>query len=305
MKHKINVYHIPVLAPESLDALRINQSGIYVDATFGGGGHSAALLERLDGHGRLFGFDQDVDSMRNIPDDSRFVYVHSNFRYMYNFLRYHNVLGKVDGLLADLGVSSHHFDDPDRGFSYRFSGPLDMRMNRMGKLTAADVVRTYDEEALAGIFLLYGELRQARQIASAVVTARRNKDLGRVENLLEVLEPFVRHDREKKFLSQLFMALRMEVNDEISALKEMLEHIPAALKQGGRFAIISYHSLEDRLVKNYIKSGNFEGDNPKDIYGNLPSPFRRINTKVITPPPEEIERNPRSRSAKLRVAERL
>ncbi|MDR2495899.1 MAG: 16S rRNA (cytosine(1402)-N(4))-methyltransferase RsmH [Tannerellaceae bacterium] len=303
MEHKENVYHIPVLAQQSLDGLRINPSGIYVDVTFGGGGHSSALLGRLGAEGRLFGFDQDADAMANIPADSRFVYVHSNFRYLYNYMRYHNVLGKVDGLLADLGVSSHHFDEADRGFSYRHSGLLDMRMNRLSELTAAEVVRTYDEESLARIFDVYGELRQVGRIASAVVKARKIKDVGMVENLLEAVEPFARRDREKKFFAKLFMALRMEVNDEIAALKEMLMHIPATLKSGGRFAVISYHSLEDRLVKNFIKSGNFEGAVRTDFYGNVVSPFLKINTKIITPPPEEVERNPRSRSAKLRIAE--
>lgn len=303
MKHSKNSYHIPVLASESLSALNIIPSGIYVDATFGGGGHSAALLERLDGGGRLFGFDQDEDAAANAPNDSRFVFVRSNFRYLYNFMRYHNSLGKVDGLIADLGVSSHHFDNPARGFSYRFSGPLDMRMNAQSKLTAAHVMATYGEEKLASVFAGYGELKNSRQIASAVVKARRDKAVDSIGRLLEIVEPFSIKGGEKKFLSQLFMSIRMEVNDEIGALKDLLEAIPQVVKRGGRFAVISYHSLEDRLVKNFMKTGNFEGVPQTDFYGNTTQPFRLINRKVIVPEPDEIAVNPRSRSAKLRAAE--
>jgi 16S rRNA (cytosine1402-N4)-methyltransferase len=303
MKHNNNAYHIPVLARESLDGLQIIPSGIYVDATFGGGGHSAALLERLGPGGTLYGFDQDADAAANAPSDSRFIFVRSNFRYIYNFMRYYKSLGNVDGLIADLGVSSHHFDNPSRGFSYRFTGPLDMRMNAQSSLTAAHIATAYPEEKLASVLAGYGELKQSRQIAAAVVKARRDKPVDTIERLVETVEPFAAKGGEKKFLSQLFMALRMEVNDEIESLKELLLAVTQVLKPGGRFAVISYHSLEDRLVKNYMKTGNFEGKPQADFYGNVSSPFRLINRKVITPPPDETARNPRSRSAKLRVAE--
>ena len=291
MEEKEVCYHVPVMLRESLEGLDIQPSGVYVDVTFGGGGHSREILNRLDNEGELYGFDQDADAERNIPADSRFVFVRSNFRYLYNFMRYHGVAGEVDGLLADLGVSSHHFDDKDRGFSFRFDGALDMRMNTRAGQTAADIVNTYTEEQLADLFYLYGELKVARKLASAFA------------DFLEAIKPFTGKDKEKKFLAQVFQALRIEVNDEMCALREMLQQTLQVLKPGGRLVVITYHSLEDRLVKNFLKTGNFEGKAEQDFFGNIKSPFRLVNNKVIVPSDEEIERNPRSRSAKLRIAE--
>lgn len=298
------VYHVPVLLQESLEGMAIRPEGVYVDVTFGGGGHSREILRRLGNDGHLYGFDQDADAEKNIPDDPRFTFVRSNFRYLYNFMRYHQEVEKVDALLADLGVSSHHFDDKERGFSFRFDGLLDMRMNTRAGQTAADVLNTYTEEALANVFYLYGEVKVARKLASMVVTARETKPFATIEDLLEVLKPFIGRDKEKKFLAQVFQALRIEVNDEMRALREMLMATLKVLKPGGRLVVITYHSLEDRLVKNFLKSGNFEGRAEQDFFGNVQSPFRLVNNKVIVPSAEEIERNPRSRSAKLRIAER-
>lgn len=296
-------YHIPVLLQESLEGMNIQPKGIYVDVTFGGGGHSREILSRLASEGHLFGFDQDADAEQNIPNDSRFTFVRSNFRYLYNFMRYHQVAGKVDGLLADLGVSSHHFDDQERGFSFRFDGLLDMRMNTRAGKTAADILNTYPEEELANVFYLYGELKASRKLAATIVKARAEKPIKTIGELLEVVKPFVGKDKEKKFLAQVFQALRIEVNDEMRALKEMLCGTLKVLKPGSRLVVITYHSLEDRLVKNFLKAGNFEGKAEKDFFGNMKSPFRLVNNKVIVPSDEEIERNPRSRSAKLRIAE--
>ncbi len=296
-------YHIPVLLQESLEGMNIQPKGIYVDVTFGGGGHSREILSRLAPEGHLFGFDQDADAEQNIPNDSRFTFVRSNFRYLYNFMRYHQVAGKVDGLLADLGVSSHHFDDQERGFSFRFDGLLDMRMNTRAGKTAADILNTYPEEELANVFYLYGELKVSRKLAATIVKARAEKPIKTIGELLEVVKPFVGKDKEKKFLAQVFQALRIEVNDEMRALKEMLCGTLKVLKPGSRLVVITYHSLEDRLVKNFLKAGNFEGKAEKDFFGNMKSPFRLVNNKVIVPSDEEIERNPRSRSAKLRIAE--
>ncbi len=296
-------YHIPVLLQESLEGMNIQPKGIYVDVTFGGGGHSREILSRLASEGHLFGFDQDADAEQNIPNDSRFTFVRSNFRYLYNFMRYHQVAGKVDGLLADLGVSSHHFDDQERGFSFRFDGLLDMRMNTRAGKTAADILNTYPEEELANVFYLYGELKVSRKLAATIVKARAEKPIKTIGELLEVVKPFVGKDKEKKFLAQVFQALRIEVNDEMRALKEMLCGTLKVLKPGSRLVVITYHSLEDRLVKNFLKAGNFEGKAEKDFFGNMKSPFRLVNNKVIVPSDEEIERNPRSRSAKLRIAE--
>lgn len=297
-------YHVPVLLEESLEGLAIRPDGVYVDVTFGGGGHSRAILQRLGESGSLYGFDQDADAEKNIPGDDRFVFVRSNFRYLYNFMRYHGEVGEVDGLLADLGVSSHHFDDKDRGFSFRFDGKLDMRMNTRAGKTAADVLNQYSEEALADLFYLYGELKTARRIAAAVVKYRAEKPVAEIADLLEIAKPFVGKDKEKKVLAQLFQALRIEVNDEMRALREMLESALRVLKPGGRLVVITYHSLEDRLVKNFLKTGNFEGKARQDFFGNVESPFRLVNNKVIVPGAEEVERNPRSRSAKLRIAEK-
>ena len=304
MKEQEIVYHVPVLLEESLEGMAIRPEGVYVDVTFGGGGHSREILRRLGNDGHLYGFDQDADAEKNIPDDPRFTFVRSNFRYLYNFMRYHQEVEKVDALLADLGVSSHHFDDKERGFSFRFDGLLDMRMNTRAGQTAADVLNTYTEEALANVFYLYGEVKVARKLASMVVTARETKPFAMIEDLLEVLKPFIGRDKEKKFLAQVFQALRIEVNDEMRALREMLMATLKVLKPGGRLVVITYHSLEDRLVKNFLKSGNFEGRAEQDFFGNVQSPFRLVNNKVIVPSAEEIERNPRSRSAKLRIAER-
>lgn len=300
---EITNYHVPVLLKESLEGLSIQPSGVYVDVTFGGGGHSREILKKLDKRGRLYGFDQDADAEQNIPDDSRFVFVRSNFRFLYNFMRYHDEVGEVDGLLADLGVSSHHFDDKDRGFSFRFNGVLDMRMNSRAGRTAADIVNQYTETQLADMFYLYGELKVSRKLASLLAKARQTKKIETIEDFLEVIKPFTGKDKEKKFLAQVFQALRIEVNDEMRALKDMLQQTLQVLKPGGRLVVITYHSLEDRLVKNFLKTGNFEGKSEQDFFGNVYSPFLLINNKVIVPSGEEIERNPRSRSAKLRIAE--
>lgn len=305
MEEKEVSYHVPVMLRESLEGLDIQQAGVYVDVTFGGGGHSRELLNRLDSEGELYGFDQDADAEKNIPADPRFTFVRSNFRYLYNFMRYHGVAGEVDGLLADLGVSSHHFDDKDRGFSFRFDGALDMRMNTRAGQTAADVVNSYTEEQLADLFYLYGELKMSRKLASLLVRSREVKPVETIGDLLEIVKPFTGRDKEKKFLAQVFQALRIEVNDEMRALREMLKQTLQVLKPGGRLVVITYHSLEDRLVKNFLKTGNFEGKVEQDFFGNVNTPFRLINNKVIVPSDEEIERNPRSRSAKLRIAEKV
>lgn len=305
MEEKEVSYHVPVMLRESLEGLDIQQAGVYVDVTFGGGGHSRELLNRLDSEGELYGFDQDADAEKNIPADPRFTFVRSNFRYLYNFMRYHGVAGEVDGLLADLGVSSHHFDDKDRGFSFRFDGALDMRMNTRAGQTATDVVNSYTEEQLADLFYLYGELKMSRKLASLLVRSREVKPVETIGDLLEIVKPFTGRDKEKKFLAQVFQALRIEVNDEMRALREMLKQTLQVLKPGGRLVVITYHSLEDRLVKNFLKTGNFEGKVEQDFFGNVNTPFRLINNKVIVPSDEEIERNPRSRSAKLRIAEKV
>ena len=296
-------YHVPVLLKESVDGMNIQPDGTYVDVTFGGAGHSREILSRLGEGGRLLGFDQDEDAERNIVNDPHFIFVRSNFRYLQNFLRYHNI-EQVDAILADLGVSSHHFDDSERGFSFRFDGALDMRMNTRAGQTAADIVNNYTEEALADVFYLYGELKVARRLASLIVRTRENKKIETIGDFLELVKPFTGKDKEKKFLAQAFQALRIEVNDEMRALKEMLQQTLQVLKPGGRLVVITYHSLEDRLVKNFLKTGNFEGKSEQDFFGNVQTPFRMVNNKVIVPSDEEIERNPRSRSAKLRIAEK-
>lgn len=296
-------YHVPVLLKESVDGMNICPNGTYVDVTFGGGGHSREILSHLEKDGRLLGFDQDEDAERNIVDDPRFIFVRSNFRYLHNFLRYHDI-EKVDAILADLGVSSHHFDDSERGFSFRFDGALDMRMNKRAGLTAADVVNTYAEERLADIFYLYGELKNSRKLASVIVKARANGQIKTIGEFLEIIKPLFGREREKKELAKVFQALRIEVNQEMEALKEMLTAATEALKPGGRLVVITYHSLEDRMVKNIMKTGNVEGKTTQDFFGNLQTPFKLVNNKVIVPDEEEIERNPRSRSAKLRIAEK-
>lgn len=296
-------YHVPVLLKESVDGMDIRPDGTYVDVTFGGGGHSREILSRLGNGGRLLGFDQDQDAERNIVNDPHFIFVRSNFRYLHNFLRYHNVEG-VDAILADLGVSSHHFDDSQRGFSFRFDGALDMRMNKRAGDTAADVLNTYEEERLADLFYLYGELKNSRKLASVIVKARAVKQIKTIAEFLEVIKPLFGREREKKELAKVFQALRIEVNQEMEALKEMLLAATEALKPGGRLVVITYHSLEDRMVKNIMKTGNVEGKSEQDFFGNLQTPFRLVNNRVIVPDEEEIERNPRSRSAKLRIAEK-
>lgn len=300
------VYHTPVLLHESVDGMNIRTDSVCVDVTFGGGGHSKEILSRLGNKGHLYGFDQDEDAISNIPQDKRFTFVRSNFRYLKNFIKYHGE-DKVDAILADLGVSSHHFDDEDRGFSFRFEdSKLDMRMNQKGNKTAAQILNNYSEEQLANIFYLYGELKQSRRMASVIAKTRKEKPYKKTSDLLDTLSQFVgRGEKEKKVLAQAFQALRIEVNEEMETLKEMLEQSLDILKTGGRLVIITYHSLEDRLVKNFLKTGNFEGKVEKDIFGNFETPFRLINNKVIIPSKEEEERNPRSRSAKLRIAEKI
>jgi len=303
MSEKELKYHVPALFGESLDGLNIRPSGVYVDVTFGGGGHSHGILSRLGDGGHLYGFDQDADAENNMIIDRRFTFVRGNFRYLSNFMRYYGVR-EVDGILADLGVSSHHFDDATRGFSFRFNGELDMRMNNRAGKTAADLLNTCTEEQLATIFYTYGELKQARRIASAIVGRRAESPIRFVSDLLDILRPFTGKDKEKKYLAQAFQSLRIEANREMEALRELLTQSLALLRRGGRLVVITYHSLEDRLVKNFMKTGNFEGRIAQDIYGNIPSPFC-LAGKVIVPSDEEIELNPRARSAKLRVAEKL
>ncbi len=298
------VYHIPVLLHESVDGLDIKPGGKYVDVTFGGGGHSKEILGRLEGDAHLYSFDQDADAECNIIANDKFSFVRSNFRYLKNFMRYHGV-EELDGVLADLGVSSHHFDDSERGFSFRFEGELDMRMNQRAGKTAADVVNTYDEARLADVFYLYGELRNSRKLAAAIVKARAQKPVRTIGDFLEIVKPFFGREREKKELAKVFQALRIEVNHEMDALKEMLLAATEMLRPGGRLSVITYHSLEDRIVKNLMKTGNCEGVEEKDFFGRSNSPFRLVNNKVIVPDAEEQERNPRSRSAKLRIAEKL
>ena len=299
-------YHVPVLLKESVDGLNIGKGGCFVDVTFGGGGHSREILSRMDGEGHLYGFDQDADAERNAEgmDEGRFTFVRSNFRFLRNFLRYYGE-EQIDGLLADLGVSSHHFDDSERGFSFRFEGKLDMRMNQRAGKTAADVVNSYDEKQLADIFYLYGELKQSRKIAAAIVKARQTKQVETIGDFLEVVKPFFRNEREKKDLAKVFQALRIEVNHEMDALRDMLKAATEMLKPGGRLVVITYHSLEDRIVKNLMKTGNVEGHEDKDFFGRVHTPFRLVNRQVIVPSDEEVARNPRSRSAKLRIAEKV
>lgn len=296
-------YHIPVLMKDSVDGLNIGSAGIYVDVTFGGGGHSREILSRLDADGHLYSFDQDADAEKNIINDNRLTFVRSNFRYLKNWMRYYGV-NHIDGLLADLGVSSHHFDDESRGFSFRFDAPLDMRMNKRDGTTAADVVNTYDEERLADIFYLYGELKNSRKIAAALVKARAAHKIETTQDFIGAVESLFRREREKKDMAKLFQALRIEVNNEMTALKEMLRSATELLRPGGRLSVITYHSLEDRIVKNVMKTGNPEGKMKQDFFGRIETPFTLINNKVITPDDEELANNPRSRSAKLRIAEK-
>ena len=297
-------YHVPVLLDESIDGLAIQPGGIYADMTFGGGGHSKEILRHLGKKGHLFGFDQDADAENNIVEDERFTFVRSNFRYVKQWMRYYGV-EQIDGVLADLGVSSHHFDDETRGFSFRFDAPLDMRMNRRAGLTAADVVNNYDEQQLADVLYFYGELKNARKTASQIVKARTQHHIETTGDLLRLLGAAPESTQWKKEMARLFQALRMEVNHEMEALKEMLAGVTQMLRPGGRLVVITYHSLEDRLVKNMMKAGNAEGRVQQDFFGRAEAPFRLVNNKVIVPADDEQQRNPRSRSAKLRIAEKI
>ena len=296
-------YHVPVLLKESVDGLDIQPNGIYVDVTFGGGGHSKEILSRLDKKGHLYSFDQDADAETNIVSDDRFTFVRSNFRYIRNWMRYYGV-EQINGLLGDLGVSSHHFDDETRGFSFRFDAPLDMRMNKRAGQTAADVLNGYTEEQLADVFYLYGELKNARRLAKAITDYRKSKAILTTGDLSTVAEPLMPSERGKKDMARVYQALRIEVNHEMDALCEMLKGATQLLCEGGRLSIITYHSLEDRIVKNMMKAGNAEGHVEQDFFGRFSSPFRLVN-KVTTPSDDEQQRNPRSRSAKLRIAEKV
>ena len=299
-----NVYHIPALLKECIEGLNIAPDGIYVDATFGGGGHSRAIVNNLGENGHLYSFDQDQDAIANAIDDPRFTFVYSNFAYITNFMRFYGVQ-HVDGILADLGVSFHHFDESDRGFSFRFDGILDMRMNQRGGKDARWILANYSEEQLSQIFYLYGELKTSRKIANAIVKSRNNKTINTTGELLDIIKPFIKPAQEKKELAQVFQALRIEVNNEIDVLKSFLNQTIKVLKPGGRIVILTYHSLEDRLVKNFFKSGNIEGKIEKDFFGKVNTPFRLINNKVIVASEDEVARNPRARSAKLRIAEKI
>lgn len=298
----MSTYHSPVLLHESLEALSINPAGVYVDVTFGGGGHSREILKRLNSQGRLIAFDQDPDAVQNVPDDQRFTLVRTNFRNLRKGLAECG-LQKVNGILADLGVSSHQFDTAERGFSIRFEGPLDMRMNPEQPLSAKEVLATYQQAELRSIFKTYGEVDNAGLVAKKIVEAREEKAINTVEELKAVLLPLSRRGKENQYLAKVFQALRIEVNSELDALKEMLEQAAEVLEESGRLVVISYHSLEDRMVKNYFRSGSFDGDQEKDFYGNLIRPLEPVSMKAILPEENEIELNPRARSAKMRVAE--
>ena len=297
-------YHVPVLLQESINGLDIKPDGIYVDVTFGGGGHSREILSRLGSKGHLYSFDQDGDAEKNIIEDHRFTFIRSNFRYLRNWMQYYQI-ERIDGLLADLGVSSHHFDDETRGFSFRFDAPLDMRMNKRAGKTAAEIVNEYNETELADVFYLYGEMKNSRRIASAINAYRQQKRIETTGDLIAATEKLMRTEKEKKDLARLFQALRIEVNHEMDALRDMLNGASHLLKNGGRLSIITYHSLEDRIVKNVMKAGNAEGKIEQDFFGRISCPFRLVNNKVITPQENELQNNPRSRSAKLRIAEKI
>lgn len=296
-------YHNPVLLKETVDGLNIHENGIYVDVTFGGGGHSREILKRLGPNGRLIAFDQDQDALKNAIKDNRFTLINENFRFMKRFLRFHGVK-EVDGILADFGVSSHQFDEAERGFSIRFEAVLDMRMNQNDKLSAFHVVNEYDENQLRSVLYTYGELKQAPAMARAIVSARKSSSIETSGQLKEVLKRFLPPRRENKVLAQIFQAIRIEVNQEIEVLKEFLLQTQDLLRAGGRLSIISYHSLEDRLVKRFIRNGLFEGEPERDIYGNFEVPFKKVGNMIV-PSAEEIEKNNRARSAKLRIAEKL
>jgi len=296
-------YHQPVLLKESIEGLNIRPDGIYVDATFGGGGHSLEILNHLK-KGKLFGFDQDGDAIQNIPNDKRFTFINHNFRFLYNFLKYYGI-DSIDGLIADLGVSSHHFEDEERGFSFRKETVLDMRMNRESEFSANDVINTYTIEKLQTVFSEYGEVHNARKLASVIVKGREQSPIVQTGQFLELISECIPPRKENQYLAKVFQAIRIEVNNEMSNLKQLLEQCQDVLKTGGRLVVISYHSLEDRLVKNFIRWGNFEEEAPKDVFGNSSVPLRAVNRKVIIPREEEIEENNRARSAKLRIAEKI
>ncbi len=297
-------YHIPVLLNEAVDGLNINPSGVYVDVTFGGGGHSRAILDRLNSKGRLIVFDQDSDAWENRIDDERVSFVRHNFRFLYHFLNYLNKI-PVDGILADLGVSSHHFDTAHRGFSFRFEGDLDMRMNQNQEQTASDILNKYDEEKLNQIFKIYGEISQSKRLANSIVKHRFEKPFVQTSDLQEIASKYAPKREENRFLSQVFQALRIEVNSELESLEQMLNSSKDVLNSGGRLVVISYHSLEDRMVKNFMRTGDVTlSQAPQDIYGNVDVPFKMINRKIIVPTDSEIEINSRARSAKLRIAEK-
>ena len=301
-----NEYHVPVLLKDSVDGLIVDRSGVYVDVTFGGGGHSRYLLSQLNGSGRLIAFDQDVDAEANVIEDERFMFVRQNFGFLKNYLRILPGVLPVDGVLADLGVSSHQFNTAERGFSFRFDAELDMRMNRDVVKTAKDVIMQYDESELRYVFKVYGELSNASKIAYTIVKARAEKEIKTIEDLVQVLEKgFYPPHKRNTFLAKLFQALRIEVNDEMKVLENLLLQSVEVIKKGGRLSVITYHSLEDRMVKRFIKSGNIEGKQEKDFYGNLIRPFKEVNRKPIIPSEEEIKNNNRARSAKLRIAERI
>jgi 16S rRNA (cytosine1402-N4)-methyltransferase len=295
-------YHIPVMLDQSIEGLNISPTGSYVDATFGGGGHAREIVKHLSS-GRLYAFDQDEDASRNVFEDERLVFIRANFRYLKNFLRYFMV-EQVDGILADLGVSSHDFDEAERGFSFRFDAPLDMRMNREAPETAEYIVSNYDQQQLINLFRNYGEIKNASRLAATITGARTASPLKTTADLLEAIRPCVPRAIEKKYLAQVFQALRMEVNDETGALKDFLVAALEVLRPGGRLVIMTYHSIEDRIVKNFLKSGNFKGEVEQDFYGNFITPFELINRRVVVPGEDEILSNPRSRSARLRIAEK-
>lgn len=295
-------YHKPVMLEEALEGLDIQADGLYADMTYGGGGHSREIVKRLGPKGHLYGFDQDLDAMQGAMEDARFTFVRSNFRFLKNWMQYYEVEA-LDGILADLGVSSHHFDEGERGFSFRYDAALDMRMNQTARLTAAEVVNTYSEEQLADIFYLYGEMKNSRKLAATIIKARKEKEIGTTGQLAELLRPLLGRDREKKDMAKVFQALRIEVNGEMKALRQMLNGAIDMLKPGGRLVVLTYHSLEDRMVKNIMRSGNIEGKTEQDFFGNIIAPLKPIKKGVAVPSEAEQQENPRSRSAKLRIAE--
>ena len=301
---QVGIYHLPVLLHEAVAGLQIDPSGIYVDCTFGGGGHSGAILKQLNSNGKLIAFDQDADAVKNVPDDKRLIFIPHNFRHLRRFLRLHKIL-EVNGILADLGVSSHQFDAAERGFSTRFNGPIDMRMNTKEKMNAADVLKNYSEEKLHKIFEEYGEVTNSKTLAKTIIQLRKSYSLSGIDEFKNALFPVVKGNPEKYF-AKVFQALRIEVNDELNALKEMLLQASDTLVEGGRIAVITFHSLEDRIVKNFFKNGNFDEIQQVDVYGNIPeNTLKVITKKPVTPSAEELKKNPRSRSSKLRIAEKI